>query len=110
MDLGVVSVATGLAMTKVAESPASGQYSVSGGLYQFAAADAGLSVSISYGYIPADLAMAATEWLGERYRTKDRIGQTSKSLGGQETVSYAREQVPVFVAQGLQNFRRVVPC
>lgn len=48
-DMGVRN-ASGLPMTKVASAPATGQYSVSAGVYTFAAADTGLTVFISYQY------------------------------------------------------------
>lgn len=48
-DLGVRN-AIGLPMTRVASSPATGQYSVAAGVYTFAAADTGLKVFISYQY------------------------------------------------------------
>lgn len=48
-DLGVVS-ASGLSLTRVASSPATGQYSVTDGAYLFAAADKGATVYISYRY------------------------------------------------------------
>ena len=40
-------------MTRVASSPATGQYSVSAGVYTFAAADQGKAVRISYEYSAA---------------------------------------------------------
>lgn len=50
-DMGVVSVATGEQFTRVASSPATGQYSVSaGGEYTFASADQGAAVLLSYEY------------------------------------------------------------
>jgi hypothetical protein len=49
-DLGVSYAATGLALTKVASSPAAGQYSFSGTAYTFAAADAGAAVLLAYTY------------------------------------------------------------
>lgn len=53
-DLGVFFAATGIRLTRVASSPATGQYSVSvAGVYTFAAADTLLNVSISYAYAPA---------------------------------------------------------
>jgi hypothetical protein len=49
-DMGVVN-ASGIPMTCVAASPATGQYTVSGaGLYTFAAADTGIVMFISYQY------------------------------------------------------------
>lgn len=51
-DWGVKFQATGVVLTKVASSPATGQYAVntSTGVYTFAAADTGLGVYISYSY------------------------------------------------------------
>lgn len=49
-DLGVTFATTGLPLTKVASGPTTGQYSVSAGVYTFAAADASLGVKISYTY------------------------------------------------------------
>lgn len=49
VDLGVID-SNGLAMTRVASSPTAGQYSVSAGVYTFAAADTGKTVFINYQY------------------------------------------------------------
>jgi len=49
-DDGVVYASTGLPLTKVTSSPASGQYSVSAGVYTFASSDAGKAVLTSYTY------------------------------------------------------------
>ncbi|UFW91051.1 hypothetical protein BjapCC829_21935 [Bradyrhizobium barranii] len=109
-DLGVKNAATGAALTKVVGAPAQGQYQLSTtivGGYVFNAADAGLNVQISYGYIPGDLAQAALEWVAERYSYRSRIGQTSKSLGGQETVSFAIGTVPSFIGDMLQQYTSV---
>jgi hypothetical protein len=43
----------GLPMTKVASSPATGEYSVSAGVYTFASADEGQTVYISFAYTAA---------------------------------------------------------
>lgn len=54
-DLGVVLVATGVQMTRVATSPTTGQYSVntSTGVYTFSTADSTKQVAISYEYTAA---------------------------------------------------------
>jgi hypothetical protein len=52
-DLGVWDVTLGKPMSRVASSPASGQYSVAAGVYTFASADAGKSVLIYYDYTVA---------------------------------------------------------
>lgn len=102
--------ANGAALTPVAAPNAAGQYAVNAttGTYNFSAADAGQAVTLSYGYIPADLERCALEWVAERYRYKDRIGLASKSLGGQETAAYQNKAVPDFVAMALENFRRII--
>jgi hypothetical protein len=53
VDLGVFGVASGVPMVRVASSPTTGQYSVSAGVYTFAAVDTGLAVTISYQYTAA---------------------------------------------------------
>lgn len=108
-DEGVTFASAG-ALSAVSGAPAAGQYSVTGGTYTFAAADAGKTVLFSYGYIPADLAECAMEWVAERYKFRDRIGVSSKSLGGQETVSFTNSAVPVFVREAIDSYMRVVPC
>lgn len=49
-DLGVQNALTGTNYTKVASAPITGQYSVAGAVYTFAAADTLLNVQISYSY------------------------------------------------------------
>jgi hypothetical protein len=49
-DQGVVYASSALPLKLVASSPATGQYSVSAGVYTFAAGDAGAAVLISYTY------------------------------------------------------------
>ncbi len=106
-DCGV-AYANGAALTAVASNPAAGQYAVQTGTYQFAAADADRAVTLNYGYVPADLAFCALDWAAELYAYRDRIGLRSKSLGGQESVSFIVKDVPDFVASALQPYRRIV--
>jgi hypothetical protein len=47
-------------LVRVTASPATGQYSVSAGVYTFAAADAGIQVLISYEFLPATAGSAFT--------------------------------------------------
>ncbi|MCE9561887.1 MAG: hypothetical protein K8U57_07520 [Planctomycetes bacterium] len=49
-DLGVFNATTGVQLTRVASGPTTGQYSVSAGVYTFAAADTGLALVINYSY------------------------------------------------------------
>jgi Phage gp6-like head-tail connector protein len=103
-----VTYANGNALTAVASNPDQGQYSVTAGVYTFNAADAGQVVLISYSYVPQDIAHAAMEMVAERYRYKNRIGEVSKSLGGQETMSYSQKDMPDFIRTLLQPYKRVV--
>jgi len=52
-DCGVINLTTGLVMTRVASAPAAGQYSVSAGVYTFAAGDNNAQLWISYTYTVA---------------------------------------------------------
>jgi len=105
-DLGVVYSNSDLALQLVKGAPAAGQYSVSGGVYQFSSSDAGAALSLSYGFIPQDLVQAATELAAERFRASERIGLRSKSLGGQETISYDLSGVSASVQALIAPYRR----
>lgn len=95
---------------KVTSTPASGEYSVdSWGTYTFSNDDDGQEAIISYSYAPWDISFATTELIGEWYRRKDRIGMLSKTLGGQETVSFSTKDMNDSVREMLQNYRNVVP-
>ncbi len=91
--------------TGVAGAP--GPYTAAGGVYTFTAQAAGAAVALSYGYVPADLARAALDWVADRYAARSRIGQSAKTLGGQETVSFVVKAVPDSVSRLLQPYRRV---
>ncbi len=52
-DQGVVYASSALPLKPVASNPTQGQYAVSGGVYTFAAAEAGANVLISYTYSSA---------------------------------------------------------
>jgi hypothetical protein len=107
-DWSVTYASSGIPLTAVAASPSAGQYTVSSGIYTFSAADAGASVLISYGYVPADVSQVVMDWIQLRWAEKDRPGIVSKSLGGQETISFLNEDIPKFAELTLSNFRRVV--
>ena len=106
-DLGVTYAASGAALTKVAAAPTAGQYTVSGGVYAFAAADASQGVALSYGYVPQDITQATLELAAARFRAADHIGLNSKSIGGQETIAFDASAIPAPVAAMLQPYVRV---
>lgn len=103
---GAVAYANGVSLAP-ATSPGPGIYSAESGVYTFSASDAGANIILRYGYIPSDLMRACQEWAGERYAYRARIGQSSKSLGGQETTSFIVKDIPDFVSRLLQPYRRV---
>jgi len=106
-DAGVV-YANGNTLTKVASAPGAGQYAVAGGVYTFSAADAGASVLVSYGFIPAAINNACIEWVAERYRYRTRIGQSAQTVAGQQTASYSLKDMPDFIRASLDPYRSVV--
>lgn len=107
-DVGV-TYANGTALTKVAGSPAQGQYAATAGVYSFNAADIGQSVTVAYSYVPSALEDACINWVAERFRYRDRIGQRTKSLGGQETMSWDMSAIPGYVVVALQPFKKTLP-
>jgi hypothetical protein len=106
-DQGVTYV-SGTPLVPVPSGPARGQYSVSAGKYTFAAADAGLGVLISYGYVPSELKQACIEAVGERFKARDRIGIQSKTLASQETITYTTKDLPEPIKMMLSSYKSVV--
>jgi hypothetical protein len=106
-DLGVTYTVSGAPLTPVSASPGAGQYSLSAGIYTFSAADAGQPVSISYGYVPQDIAQATLELAADRFRAAERIGLKSKSIGGQETIAYDMSAMSAPIQAMLQPYMRV---
>lgn len=110
-----VKTAAGVLMTPVTGTPSAGQYNAPTSPtdpdqvpYIFSAADiaANLQVLISYSYIPADIDYACAKWVGEAVMYRSRIGMQSKSLGGQETVTFKIKEAPDDVVAIMQQFSR----
>jgi len=90
--------------------PATGEYLVDEwGTYTFSVADKDKVLSVDYGFAPWDMAFAVTEIIGEWYRRKEHIGVLSKTLGGQETVTFSSQDISDVAATTLQQYRNVVP-
>ena len=101
----------GVVATLVTSVPATGQYSVNlWGVYTFAAADANKSAAIEYGYTPSTISFAAMEIVGEWFKRKDRIGVLSKTLGGQETITFSQGDMNSAAKAMLQPWMSVVPA
>ncbi len=73
----------------------------------------GLPVVVTYtaGYAtaPPDLAQAAIELVGEAFRRRDRIGQSSKSLGGQEVVGFSLKDMNDTIRALLSPYQVLAP-
>lgn len=106
-DIGVT--VDGIALDKVNGTPGDMEYSVASGVYTFNAGQAGEEMLLSYSYVPEDINQAVVELATERYKYRDRIGQQSKSLGGQETVSFSANKLPPHIHEILNSHKRVVP-
>jgi len=106
-DAGV-AYSNGRPLAAIVGAPGVGQYAVATGIYNFAQTDAGSTVVISYGYVPADLASCCMDWVAERYAYRSRIGQHSKSLGGQESIAFIVKEIPDYVSGALDPYRRLV--
>lgn len=89
-----VTYANGTALVPVATITGAGQYipptDTNPGLYTFGVADATQSLLISYSFIPSPLEEACIQLVAERYSYRNRVGEISKSLGGQETITFMR--------------------
>ena len=108
-DLGVTIDGVD-AVLSTTDQPAAGEYSVDEwGTYSFNAADIGKTAVISYNYTPWAINQAVTELIGEWYKRKDRIGILSKTLGGQETITFSQKDMNDSIKGALQLYQNVVP-
>jgi hypothetical protein len=107
-----VTYANGTALTPVStNTPAQGQYYVdpASGIYYFSNADEGQNIEISYSYTPEALSQAVVQLAAWNWRTKDRIGLVSKTLGGQETMTYSQKDMDALTTALLQPYMNTVP-
>jgi hypothetical protein len=92
-DRGVVM--NGAIMLKVTSAPASGQYALipnaSTGVYEyvFNAADVGQLATFTYGFTPEDIEQVIIETVGERFKTRTRIGQSNVNLGNGQVITFS---------------------
>lgn len=107
VDQGVVYVATGAALTKVGSSPSTGEYAFSDGVYTFAAADAGLEVTMSYDFVPGAIEQGVLELIGTWFVRRMNLGVQSMAIG-QETTVYADKDLPAAVKALWQPYRYVI--
>lgn len=68
-----------------------------------------VSYTAGYPSAPAAVQQAVTELAGEAFRRRDHIGQGSKTLGGQETVSFLTTDMNAVIKTMLAPYRFVAP-
>lgn len=107
-----VTYSDGTELTEVASNPTAGEYvapTSPDGHYQFAAADAGLFVLVSYGYTPRDIEQACIELVCLEYNRRAKIGTTSEGLAGQSVSMYTQQGFPNHIRAKLNSYASVVP-
>lgn len=67
-----------------------------------------MTYTAGYAAIPYELEQACIELVALRYKERERIGQVSKSLGG-EVVSYSQKDMADDIKTILQNYKKVIP-
>jgi len=70
---------------------------------------ANITINYTAGFVqvPADIEQATVALVAWRYKEKERIGQSSKTLGGHETVAFQTKDVPEDVKTSLANWKKV---
>lgn len=84
-------------------------HTVADGVYVFPAAYAEDEGVATYATVPPEIEQAVCELVGERYKTRDRIGQTSASLGQQQTIQFSTKDMNDFVRTILSRYMRSAP-
>lgn len=81
---------------------------ISGPEYEFTSGIGNIQISYTAGFTttPKDIEDAVIQWVGWLYRSRDRIGQTTKSLAG-ETISFAPEEMPPYTRAVIEAWRTV---
>lgn len=60
--------------------------------------------------VPADVSLAVAELVAEAYSRRQHVGETSRSQGGQVTVSFDAKTMHAAIADKLRNYRHGAPC
>lgn len=68
-----------------------------------------VSYTAGYAAPPSAVQQAVNELVGEAFRRRDRIGQTSRTLGGQETVAFQTTDMNAAIQAMLAPYQAIVP-
>jgi hypothetical protein len=69
-----------------------------------------VAYTAGYAATPPDIAQACIELVCQRYRERTRIGETSRAIGGNETVTYTQKDMSDDVKLLLSQYRMVAPA
>jgi hypothetical protein len=67
-----------------------------------------ITYDAGYATPPPAIAQAVIELAGERFKARDHVGQTAKTLGGQETTSFSTQDMNATIAALIAPYRRVI--
>jgi hypothetical protein len=79
-----------------------------GGRFGMSRMNVQLTYTAGYASVPLEIEQSCIELIGIRYKERQRIGENSKSIGG-ETVSFDVKDMPNSVKTILNNYRKVIP-
>ena len=79
------------------------------GYFPYGVSNVTVSYQAGYATTPLDVEQAVIELVGERFRARERIGLSAKTLGGQETTGFTIKAFNDTIAALLQPYRRVCP-
>ncbi len=68
-----------------------------------------ITYTAGYAAAPPDIAQACIELVCQRYRERTRIGEVSRALGGNETVTFSQQDMSADVKLLLSQYRVVAP-
>lgn len=78
--------------------------------FRFSRGAANVTIHFTAGFdtVPADIALACAELVTLKFRTRDKLEVSSKTLAG-ETVSFTQRDMPAAVATVLRQYQRIAP-
>ena len=79
-----------------------------GGVFCWGANNINVAFTAGYSTVPPDIAQAVNELVALRYKMRDKLEWSSKSLAG-ETVTLVTKDMPASVATVLKQYQNVVP-
>ncbi len=100
-------------LTCALEPPVAGggaqKLTLNGGFFPCGMSNVTVSYTAGYASTPPDVEQAVIELVGERFRARERIGLSAKTLGGQETTGFVTKAFNDTIAALLAPYRRVIP-